>query len=78
MVHRHMYITPALFAIRQGLLKKSLIEAAVAGDLIIRWLKIDHAFHRVIVKDSLESFYKTTWQYQKRIIIPKPGKATQD
>ena len=76
--HRHMYITRELFDIRQAILKESLQEASVAEDLTARWLKIDQAFHRAIVKDSIESFYKTTWQYQKRIIVPKPAKETQD
>ena len=76
--HRHMYITRELFDIRQVLLKESLKEAGVADDLIVRWLKIDQAFHRAIVKDSIESFYKTTWQYQKRIIVPKPAVSHSD
>jgi len=76
--HRHMYISRELFDVRQALLKESLQEANVVDDLIVRWLKIDQAFQRAIVKDSIESFYKTTWQYQKRIIVPKPAKETQD
>lgn len=71
MAHRHMYITQELFDIRQALLRESLEEAAVPGDLIEKWLKIDNAFKHQIIKDSIEAFYKTTWKHEKRIIIPK-------
>jgi hemoglobin len=71
MAHRHMYITNELFDIRKALLRQSLVEAGVRADLIPRWLKLDEAFRRVIVKDSIAGFYKTTWRYEKRIIVPK-------
>lgn len=72
MAHRQMYITKELYDIRHEILKESLIEAGVSQDLIERWLKIDYAFIRQIVKDSIESFYHTTFKYEKRIIVPKP------
>ncbi len=72
MAHRAMYITPELFEIRRQLLRESIKEAGVADDLAERWLTIDSAFYRQIVKDSIESFYSTTWKYEKRVIIPKP------
>lgn len=71
MAHRQMYITEELFDLRHALLRDSLEEADIRGDLALRWLKIDYAFKRQIVKQSIEEFYKTTWQYEKRIIIPK-------
>jgi len=40
-------------------------------NIIKRWIKIDNAFTGQIVKDSIEDFYKTTWKYEKRKIIPK-------
>ena len=51
---------------------QSLREASVPDELAERWLKIDSAFRRQIVKDSIESFYAWTWKYEKRVIIPKP------
>lgn len=75
MSHRQMYITEELFNIRQEILKESLEEANIPEDLMRRWLKIDAAFKRQIVKDSIESFYKTTFNYEKRVIIPKPRQA---
>lgn len=70
--HRHMFITQELFDLRSQLLRESLLEANVPAALAKRWLKIDSAFRRQIVKDSIESFYKWTWPYQQRVIIPKP------
>ncbi len=78
MAHRHMYITKKLYDVRHELLRESLLEAGVAATLIERWLKIDYAFIRQIVKPSIESFYQTTFQYEKRIIIPEPAKPRQD
>ena len=72
MAHRHMYITRKLYDIRHELLKESLCEAGVADPLSERWLKIDYAFIRQIVKPSIEAFYQTTFRYEKRLIIPEP------
>lgn len=72
MAHRAMYITQELFDLRSGLLKQSLQQAGVPDDLARRWLKIDYAFRRQVVKDSIEDFYSTTWKYEKRVIIPRP------
>lgn len=70
--HEAMYITPELFDLRHALLADSLREAGVEADLRERWLRIDSAFKKQIVKDSIESFYSVTWPYRKRVIIPKP------
>lgn len=72
MAHRQMYITQELFELRHEILRQSLREASVPDELAERWLKIDSAFRRQIVKDSIESFYAWTWKYEKRVIIPKP------
>jgi len=72
MAHRAMYITPDLFEIRRELLRESIKEGGVPDELAERWLKIDSAFYRQIVKDSVESFYAYTWKYEKRVIIPRP------
>lgn len=72
--HEAMYITPELFELRHGLLEESLREAGVPEDLRERWLRIDAAFSKQIVKKSVEAFYSKTWPYRKRIIIPRPGR----
>jgi hemoglobin len=74
MAHRQMYITRELFELRHALLAESLQEAGVAPELITRWLEIDNAFIRAVVKDSIASFYHDTFPYEKRIIIPAPEK----
>ncbi len=73
MAHRQMYITQELFDLRRELLRESLEEASVPDELAERWLKIDSAFKRHIVKDSIESFYAYTWKYEQRVIVPKPS-----
>ena len=71
MAHRQMYITQELYDLRHEILRESIEEAGIAADLAERWLKIDYAFKRQIVKDSIEEFYQTTWNFEKRVIIPK-------
>lgn len=73
--HEAMYITRELFDLRHAILEESLSEAGVPEDLRERWLRIDSAFMKPIVKDSIESFYSVTWPYRKRVIIPKPDAA---
>lgn len=73
LAHRRMYITPELFDLRQRLLRESLREAGVAEDLIRRWLRIDSAFQRPIVKKSREAFAAIDLKYEPPVIIPDPG-----
>lgn len=71
-VHEAMYITRELFDLRHALLEASLREAGVPDELGRRWLRIDSAFTKLIVKDSIASFYSVSWPYKRRVIIPKP------
>jgi len=73
MVHEAMYITEELFQIRRALLDESLQEAGVEEELRSRWLRIDSAFKKHIVKDSIASMYDNDWKYKKPIIIPNPA-----
>ncbi|MEJ2653063.1 MAG: group 1 truncated hemoglobin [Gammaproteobacteria bacterium] len=72
MAHRQMFITEEVFELRSQLLREALEEAGVPMALAKRWLKIDSAFGCQIVKKSIRSFYAWTWQYEKRVIIPRP------
>jgi len=72
MAHQSMYITAELFDLRHALLEESLCEAHIPENLRQRWLRIDNAFRKNIVKESIASFYSVTWQYKKRTIVPKP------
>ncbi|MDH5545413.1 MAG: group 1 truncated hemoglobin [Gammaproteobacteria bacterium] len=72
MAHRAMFITDKLFDIRTELLRESLLEEGLAEELIERWIRIDNAFRKQIVKNSISEFYATSWKYEKRVIIPEP------
>lgn len=76
LAHRRMYITPELFELRRTLLRESLQEAGVAGDHIRRWLRIDSAFQRPIVKKSREAFAAIDLKYEQPMVIPDPGHIT--
>jgi len=69
--HIHMYITEEIFDLRHGLLSESLQEANIAEDLRERWLRIDYAFKRLIVDESLDAFHEK-YTFKRRIIVPKP------
>ena len=73
LAHRYMFITEELFELRSQLLRESLGEAGVPVALAKRWLKIDSAFKRQVVKESIQSFYAWTWKYEKRVVVPKPN-----
>jgi len=73
MVHETMYITEELFQIRRALLDESLQEVGIDEELRSRWLRIDSAFKKHMVKDSIESMYDNDWKYKKPIIIPNPA-----
>jgi hemoglobin len=71
--HEAMYITQELLDLRTALLDESIQEVCVPDDLRERWLRIDSAFGKAVVKESKEKFLKLSWPYKKHIIIPKPG-----
>ena len=76
LVHRRMYIPLELFALRRNLLRESLQEAGVAEEHIRRWLKIDSAFHRQIIKKSLKAFEAIDLKYERPMVIPDPDQVT--
>ena len=73
MAHRHMYITEELFEVRRVLLTESLCEAGVSDELAERWLRIDSAFMKSVVKESIADFYRESFKYERRVIIPSPN-----
>ncbi len=56
--HKHMMISEELFEIRHLLLTESLREAGVSEEYAQHWLKIDSAFKRSIVKQSVNDCEK--------------------
>jgi len=72
-VHENMYISQELYELRHGILQDALQRAGVPEALAKRWLKIDNAFMKQIIKNSIESFYRDYhFTFKQRIIIPKP------
>ena len=72
-VHENMYISNELVALRTGLLWESLEEAGVGDTLAERWMRIDAAFAKQVVKSSVAEFYRDySFAYKQRIIHSKP------
>lgn len=56
--HPHLYITEEIWQLREKYLKESFEELDITIDIRQRWLKIDEAFKRVIVKSSVDECEK--------------------
>jgi len=72
LAHRRMFITEELLKVRQTLLRESLQAEALDETLILRWLKIDHAFWGHIRNESLEDFESIDLKYQQPLVVKKP------
>ena len=48
--HVRMFITKELFDLRNNLLKESILECGISGELLEKWMRINNAFENVIVK----------------------------
>ncbi len=72
LAHRRMYISDELFDERQQLLRESLEECGVEASLIQRWLKIDGAFRRHIVNESLAAFEAVDLGYEQPVNFSDP------
>jgi len=69
--HIHLYITEELFDIRHALLKQSILEKDITESLMLRWLKIDYAFKKLVIDTSLEDFHQR-YTFKSRIIVDNP------
>jgi hemoglobin len=56
--HPHINVTPELFELREKILLEALQEENAPTELIDRWVKIEHAFKRQIIKNSLADCQK--------------------
>lgn len=72
LTHEHMYISEELFDLRKQLFKESLEEVGLDPELIERWLKIDGAFKRHIVKEDEADFMQTDLGYRPHVVHEKP------
>ena len=50
--HKHLFVTNEMFDLRKDMLRESLAQCGVAPDLAERWLRIDDAFRKSIVKEN--------------------------
>lgn len=70
--HKHLFITAEMFDLRNEILKESLDECGVPADLAERWLRIDDAFRKSIVKADPDQCEKRFFT-DEIIILPKPS-----
>ena len=69
--HKHMFVTDEMFDLRAEILKESLAECGVPEDLAERWLRIDGAFRKSIVKKDPSQCEKRYFTDEIQI-FPKP------
>lgn len=48
--HTRMFITQELYDLRNNLLKESILECGISGELLERWMKLNYAFEKDVVK----------------------------
>lgn len=70
-VHRHMFVSEEMFEVRKSLLQESLAECGVPGDLAERWIRIDEAFKKSVVKNDI-SHCEKRYATDEILNIPKP------
>jgi truncated hemoglobin YjbI len=69
--HPHIMVTPEVFEVREKLLIEALVEEKASPELIDRWLKIEHAFKRQIIKAS-SSECKKRWTTDEILDFENP------
>jgi len=72
LAHRRMFISRELLEVRQALLREALEEVNLPERLRSRWLRIDHAFWKHLMNDSLESFHQIDLKYEHPLIATAP------
>ena len=69
--HMHMYITEELFDLRNKILGESILDCGVSQELADRWLRIDRAFKRSLVKENVSQCEKRFFTDDLKV-FPKP------
>ncbi|MBI4390159.1 MAG: group 1 truncated hemoglobin [Nitrospinae bacterium] len=69
--HKHLFVTQEMFDLRHQLLRESIQEAGVPGELMERWLRIDKAFEKSITKTDPVQCQKRFFT-DEIVIVPKP------
>ena len=52
--HQHMFITDELWDLRLDVLEQTLLECGVDKETVAGWIKLEGAFHGVVVKQSVD------------------------
>lgn len=73
--HPHINATIELFDLREKLLIEALSEEKAPPELINRWIKIEHAFKRQIIKNS-PSECKKRWATDEILDFENPDKSS--
>jgi truncated hemoglobin YjbI len=71
--HKHMFINLELFELRSNLLRDSIREAGVKPEEEEAWMKIDQAFKKGIIKNSL-SDCQLRFKSDEIVNVPNPDK----
>jgi truncated hemoglobin YjbI len=71
--HKHMFIEEELFQLRSQLLRESLQEAQLSTECIEAWLKLDGAFKKGILKNSISECEKR-FATDEILAFPNPSK----
>lgn len=72
--HMHINITPELIEVREKLLLEALDEEKAPAELKERWLRVENAFKRHIIKPSVEACQKR-WTTDEILDFENPEKA---
>lgn len=74
--HTHINITPELFELREKILIETLKEENAPQELIDRWIKIEVAFKRQLIKGSVNEC-KKRWATDEILDFENPDSTSQ-
>lgn len=69
--HTHIHVTPEVFDLREKILIETLREENAPPELIDRWIKIENAFKRQIIKSSVDEC-KKRWTTDEILAFDNP------
>jgi truncated hemoglobin YjbI len=72
--HPHIHITPEVFELREKILIETLHEENAPQELVDRWLKIENAFKRQLIKSSVTEC-KKRWTTDEILDFENPEKS---
>jgi truncated hemoglobin YjbI len=71
--HPHIYIDEEMWERRESLVKAAMQKVGSPEEINQRWLKIDHAFKRLIILKDVSEVQKRFYS-DDLIIVPNPGR----